>query len=56
MKKYKVTASSITYFTIEIEAESEDAAWMEAKYADGSDFIPDGEGDWEIMDIKEVTA
>ena len=39
MKTFKVIASSITYYKIEIEAETEDEAYQIAKYdADGSDF------------------
>ena len=54
MKTYKVIASSISYYTIEIQAENEDEAWMQAKYADGSDFAPDGDGDWEISSVSEI--
>jgi len=60
MKTYKVLASSISYFTLEIEAEDDRQAWMNAKDADGSDFKPDGwsmsDGDWEIIDVTEVKA
>jgi len=55
MKKFKVIASSITYYTLEIEAESELRAWQLAKEADGGDFEPDGEGDWDISSVEEVT-
>ena len=53
MKTYKVLASSITYFTLEIEAENEEQAWLEAKEADGSDFEHDGDGDWVIVDVQQ---
>lgn len=53
MKKYKVTASSISYYTIEIEAENEGEAWQAAKDADGSEFKEIGLGDWAILDINE---
>jgi hypothetical protein len=56
MKKFKVTASSITYYTIEIEAETELRAWQLAKEADGGDFTQDGIGDWEIIEVCEVDA
>jgi len=56
MKTYKVLASSISYFTLEIEAEDDSQAWMNAKYADGSDFKPDGDGDWEIKDVMELKS
>jgi hypothetical protein len=55
MKTYKIIASSITYYKIEIEAENEDEAYQIAKYhADGSDFREIGLGDWEICDIQEI--
>jgi SOS-response transcriptional repressor LexA len=54
MNKYLVTASSISYFTLEIEAESVDEAFQLGKEADGSDFARDGEGDWVIVDVKET--
>jgi hypothetical protein len=55
MKTYKVIASSITYYKVEIEAENENEAYKIAKYhADGSDFKEVGLGDWEIHDIQEV--
>jgi hypothetical protein len=33
MKTYKILASSISYFTLEIEAENKEQAWLEAKAA-----------------------
>jgi hypothetical protein len=54
MKTYQILASSISYFTLEIEAEDEHQAWLEAKQCDGSDFHLDGDGDWEVIDIKEI--
>lgn len=55
MKTFKVIASSITYYKVEIEAETENEAYEIAKYhADGSDFKEVGLGDWEIHDIQEV--
>jgi len=56
MKKYIVIASSISYFKLKIEAENDDQAWMIAKDADGSDFTPDGDGDWEIKDVMELKS
>jgi hypothetical protein len=53
MKKFKVIASSISYYKIEIEAESEGEAWQAAKDADGSEFKEIGLGDWAIVDIEE---
>jgi len=56
MKKYTVTASSITYYTVEIEAENDEEAWDIAHSADGGDFTQDGMGDWEIIEVREVDA
>jgi hypothetical protein len=57
MKKYRVIASSISYYTLEIEAENDDEAWDIAHEADGSDFDPEGidSGDWEIYSVGEIT-
>jgi len=54
MKTYKVLASSITYFTLEIQAENEQQAWLNAKEADGSEFKHDGDGDWRIVEVEEL--
>lgn len=56
MKKYIITASSITYYTLEIEAESLEEAQDHARTADGGDFWQDGIGDWEIVEVREATA
>ena len=53
MKTFKITASSISYYTLELEAETEEEAYFLAKDADGSDFTPDGEGDWVIVNVEE---
>jgi len=53
MKTYKVIASSISYFSLEIEAENEAEAWLEAKNSCGSDFKLDGDGDWIISEVIE---
>ena len=53
MKTFKITASSISYYTLELEAETEEEAYFLAKDADGSDFEPDGEGDWVITNVEE---
>jgi len=57
MKKYKVTASYLTFCTLEVEAENEDQAWEMAREADGGDFeaLPDL-ADWYINEVQEVTA
>jgi hypothetical protein len=54
MNKYKITASSLSYYTLEIEAESEDEAFALGKEADGGSFKPDGLGDWVITNVELV--
>jgi hypothetical protein len=56
MKTFKVMASSISYYTLEIEADSLEEAQDMARDADGGDFEADGVGDWEIIEVREVTA
>jgi uncharacterized membrane protein YkoI len=55
MKKYKVTASYITYCTAEVEAEDRDQAYEMARDMDGGDFTQSRDNyDWHISDIQEV--
>jgi uncharacterized membrane protein YkoI len=55
MKKYKVTASYITYCTAEVEAENSDQAYEIARDMDGGDFTQSKDNyDWHISDIQEV--
>jgi hypothetical protein len=54
MNKYKITASSLSYYTLEIEAESEDEAFALGKEADGGSFKPDGLGDWVITNVEQT--
>jgi len=54
MNKYKITASSLSYYTLEIEAESEDEAFALGKDADGGSFKPEGEGDWVITNVEQT--
>jgi hypothetical protein len=55
MKKYKVTASYLTYCTLEIEAKNEDEAWQIARESEGGDFepLPDID-DWYIEDVQLI--
>lgn len=57
MKKYKVIASSITYYEVEIEAENEDQAYEIGHLTDGAMFkeVPNS-SDWCIYKTEEVTA
>jgi len=58
MKKFRVVASYVTYCTAEIEAETREEAWLQAKAMDGGDFDVDrgdGYGDWEIDEIQDIT-
>jgi hypothetical protein len=55
MKKYKVTASYLTYCTVEVEAENEDQAYEIARDMDGGDFTESRDNyDWHISDIQEI--
>lgn len=54
MKKFKVVASSISYYTVEIEAENDDEAWDIARDMEGGDFEAEDQGDWEIYSVSEV--
>ena len=53
MKTFKVTASSISYYTLELEAETEGQAYLMAKETDGAEFAPEGAGDWVIVNVEE---
>ena len=55
MKKYKVTASSITYYEVEIEAENEDQAYEIGHLTDGAMFkeVPNS-SDWCIYKTEEL--
>jgi len=54
MKKFKVVASSISYYTVVIEAENDDEAWDIAHDLDGGNFEAEDQGDWEIYSVSEV--
>jgi len=55
MKKFVATASSITYYTLVIEAETEEEAWDIAHNADGGDFEEqEFSGDWDIYSVEEA--
>jgi hypothetical protein len=55
MKKFKVTASYITYCTAEVVAEDEDQAYEIARDMDGGDFTPSEENfDWHISQVTEI--
>ena len=54
MKKFKVTASYITYLTAEIEAETLEEAQEMAESLDGSEFGQDGSEDWNIDNVVET--
>lgn len=56
MKKFKVIASSITYYEVEIEAENEDKAYEIGHLMDGGMFkeVPNS-SDWCIYKTEEVT-
>ena len=56
MKKYQVISTVTNYYSLIIEAENDDEAWDMARDADGSDFEPHDEGDWEIYSVGEVQS
>ena len=55
MKKFKVIASSITYYEVEIEAENEDQAYEIGHLTDGAMFkeVPNS-SDWCIYKTEEI--
>jgi hypothetical protein len=53
--KYLVTATMYTKLVCEVEAHSMDEAWAIAKETDGGAFEALPDGDWEILDVEEVT-
>lgn len=46
--KWKVPVTSITDLYIIVEADTEDEAYELAKEADGSEFIEEGYGEWDV--------
>jgi hypothetical protein len=50
MKTYRVKATSVQEFYVDVEANDEVEAWSIARDLDGSDFTPIGDGDWQISD------
>ena len=55
MKKYRITASYLTYCTAEIEAETEDQAREIAHDMDGGDFESSRDcSDWSINEVTEI--
>lgn len=56
MKKFKITASYVSYCTAEIEAETQEEAERLAHDMDGGDFTPAQDNDdWTIETVREVT-
>ena len=54
MKKFKVTASYITYLIAEINADSLEEACELAKDLDGGSFEDKGGYDWNIDGVVEI--
>lgn len=57
MKKFKITASYVTYVYAEVEANTRDEAFEMALDMDGGDFSVErdtGMGDWHIDDVVEL--
>ena len=56
MKKFRVIATQLHYFALEVEAENAEQAKMTATYTELKDFKPMGEiGDFKINTIGEIT-
>jgi hypothetical protein len=56
VKKFKITASFVSYCHAEIEAETQEEAEQIARDMDGGDFIPAQDNDdWTIEAVHEVT-
>ena len=50
-KIYRVLASSITYYAVNVEADTEQEAWDIAGKLDGGDFMELDEVDWQIDSV-----
>ena len=53
MKTYKVWVTQTTYLYAYVEAESQEQAWDLAYEKDGSEFIEQRDGEWEIYSVEE---
>ena len=53
-KIYRVLASSITYYAVNVEAETEQEAWDIAGQLDGGDFMELDSTDWQIDNIVQA--
>jgi hypothetical protein len=54
MAKFKVLASCVNYYSVEIDAVDSEEAYEIARDMDGGEFLSDGYGDWDIDQIYEV--
>ena len=50
MKTYRVKATSVQEYYVDVEANDAIEAWAIARDLEGSDFTPIGYGDWKISD------
>jgi hypothetical protein len=50
-KVYRILVSSITYYAVNIEADSEEQAYELAGQLDGGEFMELDEMDWQIDDV-----
>ena len=56
MKKFRVIATQLNYFALEVEAENAEQAKIAAIYTELKDFQPMGEiGDFKINTIGDIT-
>ncbi len=55
MKKFRIIATQLNYYDLEIEAENEDMAWEMALDNDAGEFRPmEKMGDWEVSGVEEL--
>ena len=56
MKKFRIIATQLNYYDLEIEAENEDMAWEMALDNGTGEFRPmEKMGDWEVCSVEEIT-
>ena len=51
MKTYRILASSVNYYYLDIEAKDDEEAWKIAYDTDGGDYKEQEMGDWQIDSV-----
>ncbi len=54
MAKFRIYASYTVHLSLDVEAENIAEAKSMAKVADGGDFVPIDETDWNIDEVREI--